>query len=152
MSTAANISQLQSLPLPPAVSYLPQTWGWLALLLMLLGAALFFGGRAYWRWRCNRYRRAALAQLAHLQAALASSSDRSPLRQLPDLLKRTALSIPAQSGVASLGGQDWRRHSSANPGLRVSGTQIWTGRRPAARKPVRCFCTRSETLVVMVSS
>ena len=109
MSAAANISQLQSLPLPAPVSYFPQTWGWLALLLVLLGAALFFAGRAYWHWQRNRYRRAALAQLAQLQAALASSSDRSPLRQLPDLLKRTALSIPAQSGVASLGGQDWQR-------------------------------------------
>ena len=109
MSTAANISQLQNLPLPAPVSYFPQTWGWLALLLILLGATLFLGDRAYWRWQRNRYRRTALAQLMQLQAALATSSDRSPLRQLPDLLKRTVLSIPGQVGVASLGGREWQR-------------------------------------------
>ncbi|MBF7729248.1 DUF4381 domain-containing protein [Pseudomonas sp. N040] len=109
MSAAANISQLQVLPLPEPVSYFPQTWGWLALLLLLLGTAVLFGGRALWRWRCNRYRRAALTQLVQLQAALTSNTDRSPLRQLPDLLKRTALSIPGQVGVSSLGGCDWQR-------------------------------------------
>ena len=107
MSTApANISQLQSLPLPPAVSYFPQTWGWLALGLTLLGLALFFAGRRAWRWRQNRYRRAALAELAALQAGLAN--DRSGLRQLPELLKRCALSMPGQPQVASLGGADWQ--------------------------------------------
>lgn len=109
MSTAADISQLQSLPLPPAVSYLPQTWGWLVLLLMLLAAGLWLGGRSYWHWRRNAYRRAALVQLTQLQSALTHSSDRSPLRELPELLKRSALSIPAQGGVASLGGEDWQR-------------------------------------------
>jgi hypothetical protein len=107
MSTAAaNISQLQTLPLPPAVSYFPQTWGWLALLLGLLGLALLFACRRAWRWWQNRYRRAALVELAQLETSLAS--DRSGLRQLPELLKRTALSMPTRPQVASLGGKDWQ--------------------------------------------
>ena len=40
---------------------------------------------------------------------------------------------------------DCRRHSSAKPGRRTSGTQIWTGRNPAARNAARCFWTRSAT-------
>ncbi len=39
--------------------------------------------------------------------------------------------------------RDCRRHSSANPGTRVSGTQIWTGRSPAARNLARRRSTRS---------
>jgi hypothetical protein len=103
---AANISQLQTLPLPPAVSYFPQTWGWLILLVILLGLALLLVCRSAWHWWQNRYRRAALAELAQLEASLAS--DRTVLRQLPELLKRTALSMPVQPQVASLGGRDWQ--------------------------------------------
>lgn len=107
MSTAAaNISQLQSLPLPPAVSYFPQTWGWLLLLLTLLGLALFFACRSAWRWWQNRYRRAALAELAQLEVCM--GNDRRVLRQLPELLKRTALSMPSEPQVASLSGKDWQ--------------------------------------------
>jgi hypothetical protein len=36
----------------------------------------------------------------------------------------------------------WRRHSAAKPARRVSGTQISTGRKPAARRAARCFWTR----------
>lgn len=107
MSTpAASIEQLQNLPLPPAVSYFPQTWGWLLLVLGLLGLGLFFACRSAWRWWRERYRRAALAELALLESALAT--DRDALRQLPALLKRTALSMPGQPAVASLGGADWQ--------------------------------------------
>lgn len=108
MSKAANISQLQNLPLPEPISYFPQTWGWLALLLMLVAAAVFYGGRAVWRWQRNRYRRAALAEFAQLQAALTNSTARSALRQLPDLLKRTALAMPDHPQVASLHAAGWQ--------------------------------------------
>lgn len=118
MTEAANISQLQNLPLPPQISYLPQTWGWLALLLFLLGTAVFFAGRAWWRWQLNRYRRAALAEMTLIESALLSTANRNPLRQLPDLLKRTALSMPAQPDVASLQAAAWQeflQRCSATP-------------------------------------
>lgn len=118
MSEAANISQLQNLPLPPAVSYFPQTWGWLALLVLFLGIALFYASRRAWRWRLNRYRRAALAQLQALENAVSSDPTRHALRDLPDLLKRTALSMPGQPDVASLHGTAWQaflQRCSANP-------------------------------------
>jgi hypothetical protein len=37
----------------------------------------------------------------------------------------------------------WRRHSSARPGIRVSGTRICKGRSPASRSAVRRCLTRS---------
>ena len=51
MSQAANIAQLQDLPLPPAVSYMPQTWGWPALLGLLAAYALLLDGM--WVFLCK---------------------------------------------------------------------------------------------------
>lgn len=116
MSQAANIAQLQDLPLPPAVSYLPQTWGWLALLGLLAAYALFLAGRALYRWRRDRYLRLARGELATLEQRLADN-EFTALRELPELLKRTALSMPQRPAVASLGGDAWQQflqaHSSA---------------------------------------
>jgi len=47
--------------------------------------------------------------------------------------------------------KDCRRHSAAKPGCRVSGTQICTGRKPAARRASRCFFTRSAVEGVLVA-
>jgi hypothetical protein len=46
------------------------------------------------------------------------------------------------SGLASK--RHWRRHSAAMPGARVSGSQIWTGRKPIARNLERRRVTRSR--------
>ena len=108
MIETANISQLQNLPLPAPVSYFPQTWGWLALLLILLGAALFYAGRTCWHWHKNRYRRAALAELLLIESAVGNSNNRDALRLLPDLLKRAALAMPGQPDVASLQADAWQ--------------------------------------------
>lgn len=110
MSAPANISQLQELPLPAAVSYWPQTWGWWALLGLLLAAGLYYAGRGLYRWRRNRYRRAALAELSRLQLALTEPAQTvAALHQLPELLKRTALSMPKPPAVASFSGQAWQQ-------------------------------------------
>lgn len=120
MSAPANISQLQDLPLPAAVSYLPQTWGWLALLLLLLAVGLGYAGRALYRWRRNRYRRAALAELSRLELALTEPAQVvAALRQLPELLKRTALSMPDPPAVASVSGQAWQQFLQASSPTRL---------------------------------
>lgn len=46
----------------------------------------------------------------------------------------------------------WRRHCSANPGRRVSGTQICTGRNPAMRRASLCFCTRALTIDIFMNN
>lgn len=110
MNPPADISQLQDLPLPAAVSYWPQTWGWLALLLLLLTLGLCYAGRGLYRWRRNRYRRAALAELSRLELTLTEPAQTvTALRQLPELLKRTALSMPNPPAVASCSGQAWQQ-------------------------------------------
>jgi hypothetical protein len=109
MSQAAHIEQLQNLPLPALVSYAPHTWGWLALLALLLAGAAGYLGRWLYRRHRDRYRHQALAQLAQIQQRLATlPTERQALRELPGLLKRCALSMPQQPPVASLGGSAWQ--------------------------------------------
>jgi hypothetical protein len=86
-----SIEQLKEIALPAPVSYAPQTWGWWVLLGLLVLTALIIAARRYWQWRRDRYRREALVRLAQLQQR---SDDLSALRELPELLKRTALSMP----------------------------------------------------------
>ncbi|MBV7570933.1 DUF4381 domain-containing protein [Pseudomonas sp. PDM27] len=87
-----SIDQLKEMALPAPVSYAPQTWGWWALLTLLVLSLLLVSARRYWQWRRDRYRREALARLAELQQR---SNDLNALRELPELLKRVALSMPA---------------------------------------------------------
>jgi hypothetical protein len=101
-----SIEQLKELALPAPVSYAPQTWGWWLLLGMLVMMSLIVVARRYRQWRRDRYRREALARLAQLQQR---SGDLNALRELPELLKRVALSMPAKLPQATaLGGKDWQ--------------------------------------------
>jgi hypothetical protein len=86
-----SIDQLQELGLPAPVSYAPQTWGWWVLLVVLIVIALVVGVRRYLQWQRDQYRREALARLAQLRSR---SDDLNALRELPELLKRVALSMP----------------------------------------------------------
>lgn len=106
---APSIEQLQELALPVPVSYLPQTWGWVGLLLILLLVGAVWAARRYWRWRQDRYRREAMTRLNQLECALNDDNGQIPaLRELPELLKRVALSMPGQPDVATLSGDAWQ--------------------------------------------
>ncbi|MGH8435351.1 MAG: DUF4381 domain-containing protein [Pseudomonas sp.] len=106
----ASLEQLKELALPaPAVSYFPQTWGWLALLLILLLGLGFWASLRWWHWQRNRYRREALARLDELEQTLGDEERLIPaLRELPELLKRVALSMPERPDVAALSGENWQ--------------------------------------------
>ncbi|MCY1269282.1 hypothetical protein D9M71_452810 [compost metagenome] len=112
MSTDArpDISQLQDMADPaPVVSYFPQTWGWLALAVLL--AVLLAGWLLMRRRRRERerYRREALQRLDELARDLGSAETRlAALRELPELLKRVALSMPQGPAVERLGGAEWQ--------------------------------------------
>ncbi|MFJ4248333.1 protein of unknown function [Pseudomonas helmanticensis] len=89
-----SIDQLKELGLPAPVSYAPQTWGWWVLLGVLLVLTLIIAVRRYRQWQRDQYRREALARLEQLRSR---SDDLNALRELPELLKRVALSMPTQS-------------------------------------------------------
>ncbi|MBC3480898.1 DUF4381 domain-containing protein [Pseudomonas sp. SWRI59] len=107
---AATIDQLKELPLPVSpFSYAPQTWGWWVLLAIALAAALAYAVLAWRRWQRERYRREALQRLNQLDVALAIPEQRlQALRELPELLKRVALSMPDAPPVHSLSGSHWQ--------------------------------------------
>ncbi|QBF26718.1 DUF4381 domain-containing protein [Pseudomonas tructae] len=116
MSTPVRpaIDQLKELASgAPPFSYWPQTWAWGVLLAVLLFS---LGAWGAWRWRQwwrDRYRRQALLRLDQLRAAPAEQR-LAALRELPELLKRTALSMLGAPPVASLGGASWQAFLAAH--------------------------------------
>jgi hypothetical protein len=111
-SARAALQKLADIPLPPSVSWWPQTWGWAVLGGLLLAVGVWQGWRAWRRWDANRYRREALAELDRLEAgppqALAAA--------LPQLLKQVALAAWQRTAVAPLSGPGWVAFLRANGG------------------------------------
>lgn len=108
-TVAPSIDQLKELALPPAISYWPQTWGWAALLALLLTGLSLWAALRLRRWQRDRYRREALARLGQLEQAVADETRRvQALREVPELLKRVALSMPDAPAVAPLHAADWQ--------------------------------------------
>lgn len=103
-----SIDQLKELALPAPVSYWPQTWGWWLLLALLVLGLLGWTGWRYRQWRRDAYRREALARLTALQR---HDPSLPALRELPQLIKRVALSLPGarREVVAALGGEQWQQ-------------------------------------------
>lgn len=85
-----------------SISAWPLAWGWYALALLLL-AVLLTVLALYWRYRKNRYRREALAELIQL----AEQEDSAQLLyDLAELLKRVAVHNNKQA--AQLHGKAWQ--------------------------------------------
>jgi hypothetical protein len=99
---------LVEITLPEPVSYLPQTLGWLIVLLVVLALAAWWGYRRYRHWRANRYRTVALRRLDAIERAVRQPDTRARgLAQLPLLLKETALYRYPRHEVAQLSGEPW---------------------------------------------
>jgi hypothetical protein len=114
--TRAALEKLADIALPAPVPWIPQTWGWATLGVVLLALAVW----AFARWRrrraANRYRVEALAELGALEARLNDESSRADaIAALPALLKRVALAAWPRREVAALSGAAWvtflRRHA-----------------------------------------
>ncbi|MEM7670042.1 MAG: DUF4381 domain-containing protein [Pseudomonadota bacterium] len=92
------IELLEPAPAPEPVSMLPQTVGWLWLMLVML-AFCTLGWRAWQRRRAaEAYRAAALRAL--------DGAGTDPV-QIAEIVRRTALSAFPRAEVAGLHGTDW---------------------------------------------
>ena len=91
---------------PGAISWLPQTPGWLWVGLVLLAVLGRYGWRRLRHWYRNRYRREAAARLQQL-AATADQGEPALIAEINRLLKLTALAAFSREQVASLSGEDW---------------------------------------------
>ena len=104
----ASLDNLFDIVTPPPMPWWPPAPGW----FVVGGAAVVLVIRLAWwawkRWRAAAYRRAAVAEWQQLKSRAADPGQReAALRQLPELVKRTALAAFPREEVASLSGAAW---------------------------------------------
>jgi hypothetical protein len=106
MTLSELLARLEGIVEPAPVSWAPQTAGWWALGIVLLGLAF---GLTFWvtrRWYSNRYRREALAELTAIEKRLLAG-DHGAISTVAVVLRRVALYIAPRERVASLSGEKW---------------------------------------------
>ena len=108
MSLEKTLVNLKDIHLPPPVSFWPPAPGWWILAVLLI-SSLFIG--SVWFYRQHKKRKPkteALRILKDLQILYQNSKDDVvSLRNLSNLLRRTALTFYDNDEVASLQGSSW---------------------------------------------
>lgn len=114
-TTEIALRTLKDIATPTPVSWMPQTWGWLAVASFFLAIVLLWCARAYRRWKRNAYRREALKLLDEIEVDLRSPDARGQaVNRLTELVKRTALAAWPRKDVAAITGRDWIRFLRAH--------------------------------------
>lgn len=104
------LAELRDIHMPPPVDAWPPAPGWWILAIVGTLAAAAFIWWLWRRWRANRYRREALAELDRLRQQYERDGDPLAwLQQYETLLKRVALSRYPRAQVAPLTGEAWVR-------------------------------------------
>ena len=107
MADPASLQNLHDIVMPSPVPWWPPAPGWVAVFACIAAGLVWFSWRAYRQWRTNAYRRAALNELARLKSLVESDEREPALRELPELVKRTAMSVWPRETVAALTGEGW---------------------------------------------
>lgn len=115
----AGLENLHDIVMPHAVSWWPPAPGWYVLFFLVFLFSLWFAWRGYRRRRAGAYRRAALNLLAGLRSRVGKVDERIiALRELPELLKRTALAAWPRARIAGLSGDEWLAFLDSTGGTR----------------------------------
>jgi hypothetical protein len=106
--TNSGLEKLHEILLPDPVSWMPQTVGWYALFGLIVAVLGWWVYSRLRRFKKNRYRRLALAELEVIERELQRPERRAKaLAEIPVLLKWTALSAFPREEVAELSGERW---------------------------------------------
>jgi hypothetical protein len=117
MPSQTGLDALHDVVAPPPVSWMPQTPAWYVLGALLLVALAWLAWRWWRRRQANRYRSAALVELAAIGAAFTDPQRRlEELQRIQEVLKRAALVAYPRQTVASLTGEEWLRFLDAGYG------------------------------------
>ena len=92
---------LRELPYPEDIGWWPLAPGWYAIAALLVVLLAVWVWRRYLIWKRNAYRRDGLLAIRTMR------TNSAQLRQLPFLLRRTALIGYPRADVASLRGAQW---------------------------------------------
>ncbi len=98
------LAQLRDIHLPEAIGFWPPAPGWWLLAILLLALLCYGYLTLRRRQQRNRYRKLALAELVSLQKL---DSNSEYLKQVNQLLKKTAIAAQPALPVAGLSGQPW---------------------------------------------
>jgi len=107
MSDPASLQNLHDIIMPQPVPWWPPAPGWYVIGGITLLALTWILWQLYARWRSNAYRRISLKELGRIRSKIQSAQPESSLRELPEIVKRTALSVWPREKVASLTGSEW---------------------------------------------
>lgn len=112
-----TLAKLADIATPPPVEWVPQTWGWVALAVVVGATLALLWVRARRRREANRYRVEALAELVRLEAQIDAEATRATaLAAIAPLLKRVALAVWPRAEVASMSGARWTAFLRAHAG------------------------------------
>ncbi len=109
-SDPGSLGSLHDIVMASAPGWWPLAPGWyfFAAILLILGA--WWGYRRWQRYRADRYRRAALAELRVIE----QSPEPGAINALPTLVKRTAMQAWPREEVAALSQEAWCRFLNAH--------------------------------------
>ena len=108
---------LIEITLPQAISYKPETIGWLILFSLIFTLLVWIVYRRYRYIKANRYRRWALEKLQDIERILRQNLGlEKALAEIPVLVKQTALHCFPREKIASLSGENWLRFLDASYG------------------------------------
>mgnify|MGYP001823343341 CR=1 FL=1 len=117
MNDAGSLQNLNDIVAPGPVAWWPLAPGWYVLAAVLFIVLAVLAVRGWRRRQGNRYRRLAILELASLRERATAEG----LRQVPVLLKRTALSAWPRETVASLSGSAWHGFLDETAGMEGFG-------------------------------
>lgn len=149
----ASLQNLNDIVLPDAVGWWPLAPGWYFVAALLAAALLLLSYHRLRTWRNNRYRRAAVEELAVLAACLHDPKNRdSGLKSLPVLIKRVALSAYPREEVAMLSGEDWYDFLDATAGRNVFSPDLREAFSQAAYQPGSLGKVGQETASALIQA